>query len=156
MSALTTTATNHFELKELSPKHKDVAALMSQGMKRADVAAAVGFTPEYVTMLCRDPQFRSYMQGLAEYHEMRLDLMFEKSVDAISDTLQFGAPEDRLKAARLQLEATKRLGTAGRGNEDLDNAGEKLNRLADRLLALQANARQGSAGQVIDVQPTRE
>lgn len=139
MSPLETLEHEEWQLKKLNPNHKQAAALLAQGVDRGTIAAVCDFTPEYVTFLGRQPLFKSYVQEMSQYTQQRLEALFEKSVDVISDNLKTGG-ELGLKAAKLQLEATGRVGrfqvTPGEGP-----GGDKLELLAERLVGLLHNQR---------------
>ncbi len=134
-----------WQLTKLKPLHKQVASLVAQGMKNVDIAKLCDITPEYVSMLLAQPLVKEYLQEMCEVAGVRMEALFEKSVEVVADIMQNGSDGNKLKAARLQLEATKRIGrpdpNAGleRGNVD------RLERLADRLVALQSGIRQGRA-----------
>lgn len=137
------TGENSHKLQALTDKHKQVASLLTQGLGRTEIAKIVDFTPEYVTWLCRDPLFKDFMRGLSEFHEARLEAMFGDVVSVVQDGLQKGAIDERLKAARLQLEVTGRIGKNERPSAAFESSMERLATLAERLLALQSNVRQG-------------
>jgi hypothetical protein len=130
-----------WQMKQLKPKHKQIASLLAQGARNIDIAKMIGVTPEYVSMLTRQPLMQSYIAEMCQHTGLRLEALFDKSVDVIADTLRTGTESGRLKAARLQLEATKRI---GRG-EPLSNQGggteERLLKLAERLIFLQSGQR---------------
>lgn len=132
-----------WELQKLSPKHKQVASLFAQGLKLVEIAPLVGYTPEYISLLMRQPRMKEYISEMCDAVGVRMEALFEKSVEVIADTLQNGSEGGKLKAARLQLEATKRIGrpdpSAGLERGSVD----RLERLADRLLLLQSNVREG-------------
>ncbi len=132
-----------WELKELKPMHKQVASLVAQGMKNVEVAQICNITPEYVSMLLRQPLVRTYIAEMCEVVGTRLEALFEKSVEVIAETMKSGSNGDKLKAARLQLEATKRIGRPD-PNAGLDRGNvDRLERLAERLISLQSGVRQG-------------
>ncbi len=147
-----------WELKQLKPLHKNVASLVAQGLKNVEVAAMCNITPEYVSMLLRQPLVREYVAEMCEITGTRLEALFEKSVEVIAETMRSGSNGDKLKAARLQLEATKRIGRPD-PNAGLDRGNvDRLERLADRLIALQSGVRQGrvfneQGQEIIDVGP---
>ncbi len=149
MSALTVPTfaepdtTRAIQLKKIGPKHHEVASLLAQGVGRQQIAEVTGFTPEYITWLLRDPLFREHMRQKSEFVDALVDAQYERVADAIVDGLTNGAPEDRLKAARLQLELTGRIGKGERPNAALESSVERLSTLAERLLALQSNVRKG-------------
>lgn len=127
-----------WRLKQLKPKHKDICALIAQGIGRAQIASVCGITPEYVTMLSRQPLCIAYIKELNEYAGLQLEAMFAKTVEVIGEGLASGNTKDQLQAARLQLEVTKRIGgrsdpAAGQGAV---NADERLLSLAERLTGL--------------------
>lgn len=130
-----------WQMKKLKPKHKQIASLLAQGARNIDIAKMIGVTPEYVSMLTRQPLMQSYIAEMCQHTGLRVEALFEKSVDVIADTLRTGTESGRLKAARLQLEVTKRI---GRG-EPLSNQGggteERLLKLAERLIFLQSGQR---------------
>lgn len=131
-----------WELKELKQKHKDVAVLFAQGMKNVDIAKMCDITPEYVHMLLKQPLVRAYIQEMCEIVGVRMDALFAKSVDVIADTLQNGSEAGKLKAARLQLEATKKIGAGSQLSVVMPNV-DRLEKLAERLIGLQQVARVG-------------
>lgn len=135
-------STRQVQLKELSPKHKTVAALLAQGVDRVSCAAATDLDPNYITWLGGDPLFIMYVREMSKLAETRLEAMFTGSVDAIADQLQNGAGEDRLKAARLQMEATGRIGK-DRRSPDSSDAPDHLEVLAQRLTKLLSQHREG-------------
>lgn len=133
-----------WELKELKPRHRQVAALASQGKRNTEIATIVGITPEYVSMLLRQPLVKQYVSALCDIADTQIEALYPKVVETIADVLECGSEKGRLQAARLQLEATRRIGRpdpAGRPGEV--SAEERLEQLANRLKALQTGVRQG-------------
>ena len=136
-------ASREFELKTLKPMHMQVASLYAQGAKNVEIAAIVGITPEYVHVLINQPLVKAYIAEMCDVVGTRMEALFAKSVDVIAETLDKGSESGKLKAVRLQLEATKRIGRADgivgldRGNTD------RLEKLAERLIQLQSGVRQG-------------
>ncbi len=123
------------ELKKLSPKHMQVAALLAQGVDRRTIALACDFTPEYVTWLQRQPLFVTYIKEMSAAVNTRLEALFSKSVDTINEAMDCGSTDEKLKAAKLQMEATGRIGryvTPPGGGEQ----GDRLEQLSERLLQL--------------------
>lgn len=131
------------QLQQLSPKHKTVAALLAQGVGREDIAVAVEITPEYVTWLGGDPLFKQYISQMGKLAQTRLDAMFEQSVDVIAETMRNGGAEERLKAARLQMEATGRVGKDKRSDGEGDASDDHLEQLSRRLIQLMHKQREG-------------
>lgn len=130
-----------WQMKKLKPIHKNVASLLAQGAKNIVISKMLDITPEYVSMLSRQPLMQDYIRQMCAHTGLRLEALFEKSVDVIAETLRDGSESGRLKAARLQLEATKRIGRgdgpppSGAGSE------ERLLKLAERLIFLQSGQR---------------
>lgn len=146
-----------WQLKKLKPKHKDICSLIAQGVSRGDIAKVCGITPEYVTMLSRQPLCISFIKDLNEFAGLQLEAMFVKSVEAISNTLDNGAPKEKLQAARLQLEVTKRIGPRGRDVAEGQGMDDRLLALSQRLVGLLED-RQPSPiqGEYVDVTPVQE
>jgi len=86
---------------------------------------------------------KAYIAEMCDVVGTRMEALFAKSVDVIAETLDKGSESGKLKAVRLQLEATKRIGRSDgivgldRGNTD------RLEKLAERLIQLQSGIRQG-------------
>lgn len=141
------------QLQKLSPKHKQVASLMVQGVGRETIGEICEFAPEYITWLSRQPVMVAYLKELAGYAEAQLIAMTGKSVAAIGEVLESGSDENRLRAARLQFEATDRIGRY-RDTGDHNLAEDRLERLAGRLVGLLETQRgrvlQGSSTTVIE------
>lgn len=100
-----------FQLKKLKPKHKDVAALLAQGVGREQIAQLVGITPEYVTMLSAQPLFQAHVQEMTKFTDLRLQAIYDKSVDVIAQTLTTGSETSKLQAARMAMRAVGKEGT---------------------------------------------
>ncbi len=138
-----------YQLQALGVRHKEAAALLAQGLDRATIAQITGYKAEYITWLSRQPIFRAYITEMSLFVDVRLEALYDQSVDVISDTLKMGSAEDKLKAARLQLEATRRI---GRGSEGASQpaAPDRLDHLAERLVDLLNKQRERSVtGEVI-------
>lgn len=134
-----------WELKELKPRHRQVAALAAQGLPNTHIAQIVGITPEYVSMLLRQPLVKQYVSALCDVADTQIEALYPLVVDTIAGVLTNGSEKGKLQAARMQLEATRRIGRpdpAGRPGEG--SAEERLEQLANRLKALQTNVRNGS------------
>jgi hypothetical protein len=137
-------------LQRLTERHKQVAALLAQGVPRQTIAEIVQYTPEYITFLQRQPLFIQYVKEVSQAASIRLEALFDRAVDAIADGLSSGG-EVALKAARLQMEATGRIG-AGKERQAQTEEGmeERLGVLADRLVRLLQEKRgQIVPGQVV-------
>lgn len=139
-------------LQKLSPKHKEALSLVAQGLSRTDVAAIAGYTPEYISWLVRQDVCREYLAEMMAIVDFRLEAMTGESVDAIQEVLRDGAPEDRLKAAKLQLEAIGRVGAGKNAQPNAPLHPDHLNQLADRLVSLLKSSRV-SAGVTYDQEP---
>lgn len=124
------------QLAELSPKHRGVAALLAQGAPREVAAAAFDYTPEYVTWLGGDPLFQQHIREMNKLVDSRLALLYERSVDVIAEQMLNGSGEEKLKAARLQLEATSRIGNNRRDPGEGEQAPDYLELLSQRLVKL--------------------
>lgn len=128
-------------LQKLSQKHKQVLALVAQGIDRTTIGQAVDYVPEYITWLVRQPVCQEYLREMVGYNDSRLLALTERSVDVISEVMANGSHEDQLKAAKLQLTAIGKVGRAqapvsAKFDED------RLERLAERLVALQSNVKE--------------
>lgn len=129
----TTEDTPQWEMKKLKPKHLQICALLAQGFKNVEVAGMVGVTKEYVSMLLRQPLIKQEIARRGEVVAARFELMTEMTADALADTLKNGAHADKMKAARLQLEVTKRIGRPDPYANSNMPADDRLERLANRL-----------------------
>lgn len=146
-----------WELKDLKPIHKQVCSLAAQGVRNVKIAELVGITPEYVHVLLKQPVCREYVAKMNAAVGVQLEAMFQQTVEVISGAMQNGNVGEQLKGARLQLEATKRIGSGSMAPQTVDATTDRLALLAERLVGLLANKR----GSVIDgdfktVQETNE
>ena len=138
-----------YQVKELKVKHKQALSLLAQGVSRQDVATICDYTPEYISMLCNMPIGKAYLSELTQTAAIQLEGMFVKSVEVISNAMDNGNVQDQLKAARLQMEATKRIGAAGASAIPAGDGGDRLERLAHRLIGL-LDKQQTASGRTID------
>lgn len=146
---MATSGTNHFELQTLTTQHMQVAALLAQGLGPSEIAPLVGYVPQYVTMLTRDPLFKAYLAEKVAFAESQLEAQFCKVPEVVSRAFASGTVDEQLKAARLQGELTGRLGKHERAAPN-ESSIERLTTLAERLLALQSHVRE--KGTVIDAE----
>lgn len=130
-------------LKRLKPVHLQICALLAQGMKNVEVAAFTGVTKEYVSMLLRQAIIKQEIARVCEITGARLELLFEKSVDTIADAMENGSYSDKLKAARLQLEATRRIGRPDPFATGTSAPEDRLATLANRLELLMDSKKSG-------------
>ncbi len=139
-------------LKKLKPVHMQICALLAQGMKSVDAARISQVTPEYISMLLRQPIIKQEIARIGEITGARLELLFEKSVDVMADAMQNGNHSEKLKAARLQLEATKRIGRPDPYANSPNVPDDRLERLSERLIGLLHRQRDtyNEAGQIIE------
>jgi hypothetical protein len=124
-------------MKELKPKHKQVCAMLAQGIDRRTISNVVGVTPEYITMLSKQPLMKEYIAEMCQAAGLQLDAMFVQSVEVIREVMANGSPKERVAAARLQMEATKRIGSGSSIPKEIIDTNDRLARLAERLLYLQ-------------------
>lgn len=109
-----TDAQPHFQLKRLSPKHKQVAALLAQGLSRLEISKIVHITPEYVTMLGLQPLFKEYIKTMGQFVDTRLEALYEKGVDTVASLMVTGTEDTKLRAAQTVLKAVGKDGQAER------------------------------------------
>ena len=140
-------------LQSLKGNHKNICALIAQGVQRKSVASICGVTPEYVSMLLRQPLCMEYIAKLNEAVDVQLEAMHGAAVEAIGDTLREGSFEDKIKAARLQMEATGRVGPRVQAQTQPQTS-DRLEQLADRLLNLLGKQRgRVLDGEAIEIEP---
>lgn len=150
----TTSSTTAVKLLKLGPKHREVLALVAQGLGRTEIGAIVGYEPEYISWLVRQEVCQSYLDEMNAVVEFRLQSMTEESVDTIHDVMKNGASDERLKAAKLQLEATGRVGSGAAYNQRSPGGPDRLQQLAERLVVLlrKGGLPQGGTGDFVDVE----
>lgn len=143
-----------WELKELRPLHRQVAALVAQGMKNKEVAALVNIHPNYVTTLLAQPLVQEYLKSLCGVADARIEALYPKSVDTLAEIMTSGTEKGKLAAVKLQLDVTKRLGSSRRAEGSTEDAEARLERLAEKLIGLQSKVRTGlvkPGEEIIDV-----
>ncbi len=132
------------KLQKLGPKHREVLSLVAQGLSRVEIAEIVGFEPEYISWLVRQDVCKQYLQEMIAVVDFRLQTMTVESVDVIADIMKCGTSDEKLKAAKLQLEAVGRVGAGkGSGLQPLAQP-DHLQQLADRLVGLLKSSQGGS------------
>lgn len=136
-------------LQKLSARHKNVASLLSQGTPRLMIAKICSYTPEYITMLQRQPLFIQYVKEMNVAVGTQLEALFGRTVDVIQETLENGNAEEKLKAAKLQMEATDRIGR-NRYRAPQEGGEDRLENLADRLVGLLERKRSSANGRVFE------
>jgi hypothetical protein len=137
-----------WEMKELKPWHKQLCSLLAQGIDRQTIAQILDCTPEYVSMLAGQKKIKEYVAEMCGFAQLQLEAQFTSAVTAIGDTLANGNHKERMQAARLQMEATKRIGSGSGIPQEIVDTNSRLARLAERLLYLQG--RQGPTGDIIE------
>jgi hypothetical protein len=135
-----------WQLKKLKPIHKQIAALLAQGKKQVDVARLCQVHVVYVSMLSRQPLVQNYIYDMVAAAGMQLEASFPLVVEVIQETLKDGSEAGKLKAARLHLEATKRIGRNELTLRPTEDAVAALENLAGRLMALQTRAENQRSG----------
>ena len=132
-----------FVLQTLRPKHKQALALLAQGYKNTEVAAMVGYTKDYVSALLRQPLCIDFIRGMNEAVALQLEAQFGQVAGVISDAFAQGNTGEKLKAARLHLEVTKRIGSGRESAPSGQSSEERLASLAHRLIDLLPGAQHG-------------
>jgi len=125
-------------LKKLSNKHKHAIALVLQGLSREDVSDAVGFVPEYVTMLLQQPLAKEHIANVNRALDTQLEGLYGKSVEAIAKGLTHQDPDVALRAAKVQMQATGRLEPQEGGKKTAEDVVSAI------LLGVNVNVRTGA------------
>lgn len=86
--------------------------MLAQGAGREQIAAIVGFTPEYITMLASQPLFVEYVAEMTKFADTRLQALFDKSVDVLAETMAGGSEMAKLRAAQQAMTAVGKAGSA--------------------------------------------
>jgi len=139
------------KLAKLGPRHREVLSLVAQGLGRSEIGAIVGYEPEYISWLVRQDVCQAYLAEMNAVVEFRLQSMTEQSVDTINDVMKNGASDERLKAAKLQLEATGRIGADAVFGRPASGGPDRLQQLAERLVVLLRKGGPAAGGVVSDV-----
>lgn len=122
-----------WQLQKLKPKHFQICALLAQGMKNVEVAALCGVTKEYITMLLRQPLIKQEIAKKGEVMGQKFELLTEKTYDVMVEAMNNGSHQDKLRAARLQLEVTRRIGRPDPMAVNVNVGDDRLVQLANRL-----------------------
>src|SRR5215510_6414978 len=125
-----------WQMKELKPWHKQLCSMLAQGIPRQTIANVLDCTPEYVTMLSKQKLVQEYIRDMCQYAGLQLEAQFVQAVDAIGDTLANGNHKEKMQAARLQMEATKRIGAGSGMQTEVTDTNARLVSLAQRLTGL--------------------
>src|ERR1700761_3935747 len=112
-------------LRKLPPRHQQICAFMAQGLGRKEIAAACNCTPEYVTMLAKQPLIQQYMQDMCSHANIQLESQWVEVVDGIGRVLRNGSNKEVVQAARLHGELTKRLGPRSGAEQQAEDSAER-------------------------------
>jgi hypothetical protein len=115
-------------------KAQQICRDYARGKPVKAIAADLGVTPSRVYNILRKPNSQQLL-------DMQMESLYAASVDAIADVLVNGSDADRLRAARLQMEATGRIGPRSRHRQEpmsREESDAHLQLLASRLTALRA------------------
>ena len=82
-----------------------MVTLSLQGLSREKVAEYCGCTPQYVTMINKQPLARALRADLEQHLDLRLRGLYERSLDALQEGLTSPKISDKLAAAQIQLRA---------------------------------------------------
>lgn len=126
-----------WEMKELKPIHKQLCSMLAQGIDRQTIAQVLDITPEYVSMLSKQPLVQKYIQEMCQFASLQLEAQFVEGVKVIGDVMANGNDKERLQAVRLNAELTHRIGSGSGPVAELIDTNDRLARLASRLLSLQ-------------------
>lgn len=140
------------QLKKLGEKHKQVLSLIAQGEDRQTISAITGYTPEYVTWLTKQDVCQEFLRDMISIAETSLKAQFCKSVEVLGDTLKNGSEEGKLKAVKLNFEATGRIGKL-QATPNNPGQPDRLTVLAERLVTLLHQTREKEVqGEVLSVE----
>jgi len=101
-----------WQLKELSPRHKQACALLAQGVDRHVIAELCGWVPEYVTWLQRQPLIKEQLKELSQAVEGHLKKLVIRSIEVLHDKLDKPEVSDELALGAMNS-AAKALGYGG-------------------------------------------
>lgn len=114
-------AKDKWQPKHLSQKHKNIIALHAQGVSREEIGEFCKCTPEYVSMIVATPIAKEYLSDLERYLDSRMNALYSQSVETIHQGMMGNATDTQLKAARLQLEATNKLGKDNKESQSAED-----------------------------------
>lgn len=129
-----------WEMKKLTPMHEQLCSMLAQGIDRQTIAKVLDITPEYVSMLAKQPLVQAYIKEMCQFASLQLEAQFVEGVKVIGDVMANGADKERLQAVRLNAELTHRIGSGSGIPPEIINTNERLANLASRLLSLQERA----------------
>ena len=132
--------TGKWEMKKLTPMHEQLCSMLAQGIDRQTIAKVLDITPEYVSMLAKQPLVQAYIKEMCQFASLQLEAQFVEGVKVIGDVMANGADKERLQAVRLNAELTHRIGSESGIPTEIINTNERLANLASRLLSLQERA----------------
>ena len=97
-------------LKKLTARHKRICALKMSGLAREDIATTCQCTPEYISMLMKQPLIVEYMGGLMKDVDDDLKHLTGQAVDTVRTMMGSGDDKVALSAAQTVLKANGKLG----------------------------------------------
>jgi hypothetical protein len=137
-------------LKTMQPWHENLCKMLVQGIPRGTIAEILDCTPNYVSMLSRQPVIRAYMKEWSDFAGIVLDAQFMKVVETIGDTLDNGNHKEKMEAARLHSQLTGRIGSGGQPATADTDLNSKLVDLSMRLTGLLESRKMASGKSIIE------
>lgn len=153
--------------KPLTARHKEVCRLIAKALPFTEVAKAVGYSKEYISMLSGQPKLRREVARIQDIQlersiDERMKEMNHKAFDVIEEIIESPDTKDtiRYSAATWLLEKT-----TGKAVQKTENKESGLNDFmtllregieAGKARALSETREAGSGGTVIDVTPEKK
>lgn len=135
-SDLVAVGTDGKPLPPLGKKARDACLLLTAGVAKKDICKQLKMAPERLRIILRLPQTQAFIARLNEAVGAQLEAQHGMAIDTIRDVMKSGNGREKIAAARLQLEASRRIGPRTEDHDRATNAEERLQRTRERLLQL--------------------
>lgn len=139
-------ATPGWQLKQLKPRHRQIAQLYVSGLDRESIASFCKCTPALITMLLKQPVFLEYLAELRGHLDQDMQSLYGKAIRVVDAAMnQEEATEHKLRAADMVFKATGKYkeAAAGAGTTAEDVVAALLARAPS--VAIQVNVGTGGA-----------
>ena len=129
------------DFSELTPRQKMALTYLAMGKKNTWISKKLAMGDGAVHSLTCRADAKLFVSELTQGAHLQMEALYVKSVEAVRETLEKGKYPDKIKAARLQMEATKRIGSMTSPIGPIVDTNLRLTKLAERLLMLNDNSK---------------
>ena len=132
------------DYSSLTPTEKLALVHLASGRTKKYITTKLRLSQEKLNKLMLRDDSRQFVAELTHGAHLQMEALYVKSVDAVRETLEKGAYPDKIKAARLQMESTRRIGAMTAPSQGVVDVEARLVDLAHKLVDLNRQSKSGN------------